>query len=91
MGIYERVLESKIKGMNWGKKMAYLVSSVSCQCLCAVFWPFQRDLVDFRFADFLSIYNLPKVGYCNARLGRSPNNKTAVNSPQKLQSSRNST
>ena len=58
MGIYERVLESKIKGMNW-KKMAYLVSSVSCQCLCAVFWPFQRDLVGFRFADFLSIYNLP--------------------------------
>ena len=55
MGIYERVLESKIKGRNWGKKMAYLVSSVSCQCLCAVFWPFQRDLVDFRFADFLSI------------------------------------
>ena len=62
MGIYERVLESKIKGMNWKKKMAYLVSSVSCQCLCAVFWPFQRDLVGFRFADFLSIYNLPKVG-----------------------------
>ena len=52
MGTYERVLESKIKGMNW-KKMAYLVSSVSCQCLCAVFWPFQRDLVVFRFADFL--------------------------------------
>ena len=38
------------------KKMAYLVSSVSCQCFCAVFWPFQRDLVGFRFADFLSIY-----------------------------------
>ena len=55
MGIYERVLESKIKGMNW-KKMAYLVSLVSCQCLCAVFWPFQRDLVGFRFADFLFLY-----------------------------------
>ena len=35
--------------------MVYLVSSLSCQCLCAVFWPFQRDLVGFRFADFLSI------------------------------------
>ena len=56
MGIYERVLESKIKGMNW-KKMAYLVSLVSCQCLCAVFWPFQRDLVGFRFADFLDYFN----------------------------------
>ena len=38
------------------KKMAYLVSSVPCQCFCAVFWPFQRDLVGFRFADFLSSY-----------------------------------
>ena len=47
------------KGHELEKKMAYLVSSVSCQCLCAVFWPFQRDLVGFRFADFLSIYNLP--------------------------------
>ena len=51
----------KNKGHELEKKMAYLVSSVSCQCLCAVFWPFQRDLVGFRFADFLSIYNLPKV------------------------------
>ena len=41
--------------------MAYLVSSVSCQCLCAVFWPFQRDLVGFRFADFLSIYKLGRL------------------------------
>ena len=50
MGIYERVLESKIKGRikkKKKKKMAYLVSLVSCQCLCAVFWPFQRDLVGF--------------------------------------------
>ena len=59
MGIYERVLESKINDINW-KKMAYLVSSVSCQCFCAVFWPFQRDLVDFRFADYLSIYNIQR-------------------------------
>ena len=33
--------------VHW-KKMAYLVSSVSCQCLCAVFWPFQRDLMGLK-------------------------------------------
>ena len=38
------------------KKMAYLVSSISCQCSYAIFWPFQRDLVGFRFVDFLSMY-----------------------------------
>ena len=60
MGIYERVLESKIKGMNW-KKMAYLVSSVSCQCLCAVFWPFQRDLVGFREIIYREEISKPKT------------------------------
>ena len=34
------------------KKMAYLVSSVSCQCFCAVFWPCQRDFkMGFRLTE----------------------------------------
>ena len=46
-------IENKWHELN---KMAYLVSLISCQCLCAVFWPFQRDSVGFRFAVFLSVF-----------------------------------
>ena len=35
--------------------MAYLVSLISCQSLCVVFWQFQHYSVGFRFAVFLSI------------------------------------
>ena len=63
--IYERVLELKIKGINW-TKMAYLVSLISCQCLCAIFWPFQYDSSGFpeHFPCFISCYICPqKVGH----------------------------
>ena len=44
------------------KKMAYLVSSVSCQCFCAVLWPFQRDLVGFRLTEISEQFQTLQLG-----------------------------
>ena len=52
-GLYDNLwtcFEPKTTGMNW-PKIAYLVSLISCPCLCAIFGHFSTIPVGFRFAE----------------------------------------